>query len=40
MIVGTTFTWFLMPSLLRLGEQRASEASRTEATRPLSEGAT
>jgi multidrug efflux pump subunit AcrB len=40
MVVGTTFTWFLMPSLLRLGEQRASEASRTEATRPLSEGAT
>ena len=40
MIVGTTFTWFLMPSLLRLGEQRASEARRAEATRPLSEGAT
>jgi multidrug efflux pump subunit AcrB len=40
MVVGTTFTWFLMPSLLRLGEQRASEASRTEATRPLSEGTT
>jgi multidrug efflux pump subunit AcrB len=40
MVVGTTFTWFLMPSLLRLGEQHASEASRTEPARPLGEGAT
>ena len=40
MVVGTTFTWFLMPSLLRLGEQHASEATRTEPARPLGEGAT
>ncbi len=40
MIVGTTFTWFLMPSLLRLGEQSASEAIRAEAVRPVSEGTT
>ena len=40
MVVGTTFTWFLMPSLLRLGEQHASEANRAEPARPLGEGAT
>jgi len=28
MIVGTLFTWFLMPALLRLGEARAAAAAR------------
>jgi hypothetical protein len=27
MVVGTTFTWVLMPSLLRLGEERVVEAA-------------
>jgi Cu/Ag efflux pump CusA len=27
MVVGTVFTWVLMPSLLRLGEERAARAS-------------
>jgi hypothetical protein len=25
MIIGTAFTWFLMPSLLRLGEASAAQ---------------
>jgi multidrug efflux pump subunit AcrB len=29
MIVGTSFTWFLMPSLLRLGEERSAAAEET-----------
>jgi HAE1 family hydrophobic/amphiphilic exporter-1 len=27
MVVGTVFTWVLMPSLLRLGEERAAHAA-------------
>jgi multidrug efflux pump subunit AcrB len=34
MIVGTVFTWFLMPSLLRLGEEAAAER-RVPAEQPL-----
>jgi Cu/Ag efflux pump CusA len=28
MVVGTTFTWVLMPSLLRLGEERIATAGQ------------
>jgi multidrug efflux pump subunit AcrB len=31
MVVGTSFTWFLMPSLLRLGEERSVTARDTAA---------
>ncbi len=31
MVVGTSFTWFLMPSLLRLGEERSVAARDTAA---------
>jgi len=36
MVVGTAFTWVLMPSLLRLGEERAVHAS--PATQPALNG--
>jgi len=35
MIVGTTFTWFLMPSLLRLGEAAPVTSNVSAAEQPL-----
>jgi hypothetical protein len=36
MVVGTAFTWVLMPSLLRLGEER--DAVPVDAASPIPQG--
>jgi Cu/Ag efflux pump CusA len=35
MVVGTVFTWVLLPSLLRLGEGRSPASEPTLGTEPL-----